>query len=146
MYSRKKQQQPEEESIYNLIQQQEAPPSAAPMYRSRYPPNAPPTGSTFGHGQFSQVNIGNLAGDYEEFVPSKHPHAMWGPRSDIRPDPTSYLKKHTRYDPALGMLPQQSTPYAPCFEPSREHDANLFIVSLNVISSFIPYRSRSHNS
>jgi hypothetical protein len=37
----------EEESIYNLIPKEFIPPPKAKMYRSKYPPDAPPTYSTF---------------------------------------------------------------------------------------------------
>lgn len=36
----------EEESIYNLIPKEYVPPPKETMYKSRYPPNLTPTGST----------------------------------------------------------------------------------------------------
>ena len=37
------------ESIYNIIPKEENPPPKGPIYKSKYPPSIPPTGSTFGH-------------------------------------------------------------------------------------------------
>ena len=37
------------ESIYNIIPQEYNPPNKGPIYKSKYPPYIPPTGSTFGH-------------------------------------------------------------------------------------------------
>ena len=37
----------EEETIYNLIPKEYVPPEKEPKYKSKYPPNLPPTGSTF---------------------------------------------------------------------------------------------------
>ena len=36
-----------EESIYNIIPKEFTPTPKAPLYKSKYPPNIPPTGSTF---------------------------------------------------------------------------------------------------
>lgn len=37
------------ESIYNIIPKEYNPPPKGPIYKSKYPPNIPPTGSTLGH-------------------------------------------------------------------------------------------------
>ena len=37
----------EEETIYNLIPKEYVPPEKEAQYKSKYPPNLPPTGSTF---------------------------------------------------------------------------------------------------
>lgn len=37
------------ESIYSIIPKEENPPPKGPIYKSKYPPSIPPTGSTFGH-------------------------------------------------------------------------------------------------
>lgn len=37
------------ESIYNIIPKEDNPPPKGPIYKSKYPPSIPPTGSTFGH-------------------------------------------------------------------------------------------------
>ena len=37
----------EEETIYNLIPKEYVPPEKEPRYKSQFPPNLPPTGSTF---------------------------------------------------------------------------------------------------
>lgn len=36
-----------EESIYNIIPKEYAPPPKEPLYKSKFPPNIKPTGSTF---------------------------------------------------------------------------------------------------
>ena len=36
-----------EESIYNLVPKEFVPPAKEALYKSKYPPNIPPTGSTF---------------------------------------------------------------------------------------------------
>jgi len=38
-----------EESIYNIIPKEYVPPAKEALYKSKYPPNIPPTGSTFCH-------------------------------------------------------------------------------------------------
>jgi hypothetical protein len=53
-----------EESIYNIIPKEYNPPSKGKTYKSKYPPQIPPTGSTFGNkttskpGLFYQLNQG----------------------------------------------------------------------------------------
>ena len=42
------------ESIYTIIPQEENPPPKGSIYKSKYPPNIPPTGSTFCHHTTSQ--------------------------------------------------------------------------------------------
>jgi hypothetical protein len=36
-----------EETIYNIIPKEYTPPPKEPLYRSKFPPNIKPTGSTF---------------------------------------------------------------------------------------------------
>ena len=38
-----------EESIYNIIPKEYNPPAKEPLYKSKFPPNVKPTGSTFGN-------------------------------------------------------------------------------------------------
>ena len=38
-----------EESIYNIIPKEYNPPAKEPLYKSKFPPNIKPTGSTFCH-------------------------------------------------------------------------------------------------
>lgn len=38
-----------EESIYNIIPKEYAPQAKGPLYKSKYPPNIIPTGTTFCH-------------------------------------------------------------------------------------------------
>ena len=44
------------ESIYNIIPKEYVPPPKEPRYKSKYPPNIPPTGSTFGNHTTSKPN------------------------------------------------------------------------------------------
>ena len=48
-----------EESIYNIIPKEYTPPPKEPLYRSKFPPNIKPTGSTFCHHTTSKpiVNL-----------------------------------------------------------------------------------------
>ena len=47
----------EEESIYNIIPKQYNPPAKGKIYKSKYPPNIPPTGSTFGNTTTSKPGV-----------------------------------------------------------------------------------------
>ena len=49
---------PMSESIYSIIQHEEDPPKKGPIYKSKYPSNIPPTGSTFCHHTTSQIMVG----------------------------------------------------------------------------------------
>lgn len=93
-YSSGVQRQPEEESVYNLISKPQAQMARATMHRSRYPPDTPPTGSTFRRTSTSQVAVSNLAGEYSSTIPVKTSHAMFGPRASSAPDTTNFLRKH----------------------------------------------------
>ena len=46
-----------EESIYNIIPKEYKPDPKPPIYRSKYPPNIPPTGSTFCHNTTSKPGV-----------------------------------------------------------------------------------------
>ena len=46
-----------EESIYNIIPKEYRPEPKPPLYRSKYPPNIPPTGSTFCHVTTSKPGV-----------------------------------------------------------------------------------------
>ena len=46
-----------EESIYNIVPKEFVPPAKEPIYRSKYPPNIPPTGSTFGNHTTSKPHV-----------------------------------------------------------------------------------------
>jgi hypothetical protein len=46
-----------EESIYNIIPKEYKPDPKPPLYRSKYPPNIPPTGSTFCHQTTSKPGV-----------------------------------------------------------------------------------------
>jgi hypothetical protein len=47
----------EEETIYNIIPKEYVPPPKDPRYKSKYPPNLPPTGSTFCHKTTSKPGV-----------------------------------------------------------------------------------------
>ena len=53
-----------EESIYNLIPKEYIPPQKEKIYKSKYPKNLPPTGSTFTNHTTSRPNVANLNGDF----------------------------------------------------------------------------------
>lgn len=46
-----------EESIYNIIPREYNPPSKGKIYKSKYPPTIPPTGSTFGNLTTSKPGV-----------------------------------------------------------------------------------------
>lgn len=46
-----------EESIYNIVPKEFIPPPKEPIYRSKYPPNIPPTGSTFCNNTTSKIHV-----------------------------------------------------------------------------------------
>ena len=52
-----------QESIYNLIAAKTIIPAKPPRYRSKYPYDLPPTGSTFGATVNTQIGVANMEGD-----------------------------------------------------------------------------------
>ncbi len=46
-----------EESIYNIIPREYHPEPKGPLYKSKYPPSIPPTGSTFCHKTTSKPGV-----------------------------------------------------------------------------------------
>lgn len=54
-----------EETIYNLIPPEQPPPRQRLKYKSIYPPNIPPTYSTFCHKTTSMPGVLNAHGEYE---------------------------------------------------------------------------------
>jgi hypothetical protein len=88
-----------EESIYNLIPQEEVKPEKPPMYRSKYPADTAPTGSTFGRAAVAQIYPTNVAGDYELSATNhryKQSGANFGPKHEFYSDPTNYLRKSNK--------------------------------------------------
>ena len=78
-----------EESIYNIIPKEFQPPPKEPLYRSKYPPNIPPTGSTFGHHTTSKPQVVTLSILECEFIRRistriAGAHLIWR-HQDIRP-------------------------------------------------------------
>ena len=49
----------QEESIYNIIPKEYNPEPKPPLYKSKYPPTIPPTGSTFCHKTTSKPGVIN---------------------------------------------------------------------------------------
>ena len=88
-----------EESIYNLIPKEKYVPEKGPRYKSKYPSNLPPTGSTFGLGTTSKPGVGNLNGDVVPPGGSHQPKAMAStfgkPKGALKPDVTGFRKKGT---------------------------------------------------
>jgi hypothetical protein len=96
------QQRKPEESIYNLIPEKVVKPQKPAMYRSKYPADTAPSGSTFGRAAAAQIYPTNIGGDYE-VAPSNHRYkqkgATFGPQDEHYSDPTSFLRKSAK--PAL---------------------------------------------
>lgn len=96
---RRRRQVEEEESIYDLIPQPQQRSVRAPMHRSKFPHDTPPTASTFGAASASQMGVSNFAGHYQE-APRVHRHAKLGgtlgPKSRHYSDPTTFLKKQSQ--------------------------------------------------
>lgn len=91
--SRRPQPQSGEESIFNLITQPTTASSRPSLYRSKYPHDTPPTGSTFGKSTAATNLTTNLAGDYE-LKPGTHRHKQaggtFGPKNLHYSDPTAF--------------------------------------------------------
>lgn len=49
-----------EESIYNIIPKEYQAPPKEKLYKSKYPPNIPPTGTTFCHHTTSKPSVVTL--------------------------------------------------------------------------------------
>lgn len=86
-----------EESIYNLIPKEYVPPQKQPMYKSKYPKNLRPTGTTFTNHTTSRPGVANLKGDYEQPL-GPHTHkgenqTMGRLKKEVLPEPSEYLKK-----------------------------------------------------
>lgn len=89
----------EEESIYKLIPPGEAAARQRLKYKSIYPPNIPPTYSTFCHKTTSMPGISNAPGDYQ--VPCGH-HTNKGMTATLglpvemeRANPNTFIKRGT---------------------------------------------------
>jgi hypothetical protein len=50
-----------DESIYNIVPKEYQPPAKAPLYRSKFPPNIVPTGTTFGNHTTSKPKVVTLS-------------------------------------------------------------------------------------
>lgn len=61
-----------EESIYNIVPREFVPPPKQPIYRSKYPPNIPPTGSIFGNHTTSKPHVSVLSFRARTFRASSH--------------------------------------------------------------------------
>jgi len=88
-----------DESIYNLIPKEQYVPEKGKRYKSQFPPNLAPTGSTFGLKTTSKPVCANLAGKYN-LEGGSHSHmaasALFGaPKGALKPDATKFTKKQT---------------------------------------------------
>ena len=54
-----------EESIYNLVPKERYVPPKQPRYKSQFPHDLPPTGSTFGLVNTSKPGASNMHGDFK---------------------------------------------------------------------------------
>ena len=83
----------QEESIYNLIPAASTAASRPSLYRSRFPHDTPPTGSTFGRSPATAHVTTNLAGEFTA-KPGTHRHkqagASFGPKNAHYSDPTQF--------------------------------------------------------
>lgn len=88
-----------EESIYNLIPVKVEKPVKPAMYRSKFPADTAPTGSTFGRAAAAQIWPTNIGGDYD-VAPTNHRFkqggATFGPQGEHYSDPTSFLRKSNK--------------------------------------------------
>ena len=87
------------ESIYNLIPKEYIQPPKQPLYKSKYPPNIPPSSSTFGHATTSIPKVSNVHGGYEEVHiahKNKAPGATMGKlKGSLKPNTQQFTKKGT---------------------------------------------------
>lgn len=89
----------EEESIYNLIPKEYVPPPKERRYKSQYPPNLAPTGSTLINHTTSRPGVANLEGEFN-LVRGPHSHKdnskTFGKLpGSIKPQTSEYRKKNT---------------------------------------------------
>jgi len=105
-----------DESIYDLIPRPPPEQVKAPLYRSKHDPNLPPTASTFGHAVASQATETNVGGD-PNFDVVAHPHhsrhAVFGPKTSQKPDPTKFVKKSKSALPKKGRFVYSDTQKPP---------------------------------
>lgn len=79
----------QEESIYNLIKKDLNLMSRTPLYKSKFSPFIPPTGTTFGLKNSSYPNVANMGG---EFVLPRGAHPIKAIYSTLgRPNGIVYL-------------------------------------------------------
>ncbi|KAL4446649.1 hypothetical protein ABPG74_005587 [Tetrahymena malaccensis] len=87
----------EEESIYNIIPKEVYIPPKQEKYKSRYPPNIIPTGSTLALRNSQKPNVRNCGGHFEEII-EDHPisckySTLGKPKGSYKQSPDRYLKK-----------------------------------------------------
>ncbi|CAD8138117.1 unnamed protein product [Paramecium octaurelia] len=111
----------QQESIYNLIPKEYVPPPKEPMYRSAYPSNLVPTGSTFNNHTTSRPKINNINGEFE-LVKGPHSHkgqsnSLGRPKGSYKPDTTMFRLKNTG-TMGSNQLPEiQTYKYPPSVKP-----------------------------
>ena len=93
----------QDESIYSIIKPEYEPIQKRKHYSSKYAPDIPPTGSTFGNHTTSRPRVANLSGSLEQL---SGPHNHKGHKSykyildtfgtkkgEIKPEPSNFMKK-----------------------------------------------------
>lgn len=89
----------QEESIYNLIPKEEVPKEKTKMHKSKFPPDLPPTYSTFCLKTTSMPGVANVPGSFELPCGAHKPEAMNGtfglPKGAAKPDAARFTKKGT---------------------------------------------------
>ena len=96
----------EQESIYNIIPRNPELSPSKPIYKSKYPYDIPPTGSTFAIHTSSKPGvteliskISNLSGDFSVGLEGHSPRGMAQTFGHVRGNrkslPNSFQKKHT---------------------------------------------------
>lgn len=108
-----------EESIYGLIPPPEASEQRSAMYRSKFPHDTPPTGSTFGPASSVGIATSNLGGAFG--LPNTHQyyhtHSQFGSKTAHHSDPKTFLKKHS--NPALPEPTRR--PYSDTRKPALDN-------------------------
>ena len=85
-----------EESIYNIIPRNPELSPKRPLYKSKYPYNIPPTGSTFAHHTTSRPGISNLSGEFNLALQAHTEHGRsqtLGYAKGVRSHSPSYYRK-----------------------------------------------------
>ncbi|EGR34309.1 hypothetical protein IMG5_017000, partial [Ichthyophthirius multifiliis] len=118
-----------EESIYNLIPKEYVIPPKPQKYRSKYPHDLFPTGSTLIHHTTSRPNVANLSGDYT-LVKGPHCHkdnnkTFGSVKGNNKCNSTEFLKKNS------GLMGSNQLPEKKIFKYSDSENRKEFIPKIN---------------